>query len=740
MASLEGTIRDIIFAGDNGYVIARMKVEDSTETVVGYLPGLSSGENIKAEGDWVVHEVYGRQLRVNSYEIVVPTTINGILSFLSSGVITGIGEKTARRIVDKFGVRSLDVIQNSPEDLLKIGGIGPKKLKPIVESYRENMGVKNIIIKLSPFGMTPRMSMKIYKKYGETSLDILRENPYQLIDDIVGIGFKMADDIASGNGIAKDSRYRIEQGLIHILKNSINNGHTFLPENVLLKEAEKLLEVEKEKIESAEYDLLIGRKIVAEKYGDENMVYLARYHKAEQDVTIKLLELLASQRRDLKIDIEKELELFQEDEGIWLADAQIQAVRAAFENGVMVLTGGPGTGKTTTINTIIKMFKKNKNRVVLAAPTGRAAKRMTETTGEESKTIHRLLEMAFDTDDRVIFVKNEEEPIDADVVIVDEASMIDIFLMDNLLKAMSKKMRLILVGDVDQLPSVGAGNVLADIINSGIVTTIKLTEIFRQAQESDIIINAHRINSGQDILANRKDKDFYFINANTDEEICQQIKSLLGGRLEKFYKADSVKDMQVLSPMRKGTAGVNNLNTILQSSLNPYRSDLLEVELMKRTFRVGDKVMQIKNNYQKKWEGETTTDSGEGIYNGDIGYIYHIDKQNKQIYILFDEHKIYKYKYDELDEIEHCFCTTVHKSQGSEFPVVIIPMTWGPPMLLSRNLLYTAVTRAKKLVVIVGMKKYLDYMIKNNKNNERFSNLDYKIMKMWNNYYSNLIE
>lgn len=740
MASLEGTIRDIIFAGDNGYVIARMKVEDSTETVVGYLPGLSSGENIKAEGDWVVHEVYGRQLRVNSYEIVVPTTINGILSFLSSGVITGIGEKTARRIVDKFGVRSLDVIQNSPEDLLKIGGIGPKKLKPIVESYRENMGVKNIIIKLSPFGMTPRMSMKIYKKYGETSLDILRENPYQLIDDIVGIGFKMADDIASGNGIAKDSRYRIEQGLIHILKNSINNGHTFLPENVLLKEAEKLLEVEKEKIESAEYDLLIGRKIVAEKYGDENMVYLARYHKAEQDVTIKLLELLASQRRDLKIDIEKELELFQEDEGIWLADAQIQAVRAAFENGVMVLTGGPGTGKTTTINTIIKMFKKNKNRVVLAAPTGRAAKRMTETTGEESKTIHRLLEMAFDTDDRIIFVKNEEEPIDADVVIVDEASMIDIFLMDNLLKAMSKKMRLILVGDVDQLPSVGAGNVLADIINSGIVTTIKLTEIFRQAQESDIIINAHRINSGQDILANRKDKDFYFINANTDEEICQQIKSLLGGRLEKFYKADSVKDMQVLSPMRKGTAGVNNLNTILQSSLNPYRSDLLEVELMKRTFRVGDKVMQIKNNYQKKWEGETTTDSGEGIYNGDIGYIYHIDKQNKQIYILFDEHKIYKYKYDELDEIEHCFCTTVHKSQGSEFPVVIIPMTWGPPMLLSRNLLYTAVTRAKKLVVIVGMKKYLDYMIKNNKNNERFSNLDYKIMKMWNNYYSNLIE
>ena len=378
------------------------------------------------------------------------------------------------------------------------------------------------------------------------------------------------------------------------------------------------------------------------------------------------------------------------------------------------------------------MFKKNKNRVVLAAPTGRAAKRMTETTGEESKTIHRLLEMAFDADDRVIFVKNDEEPIDADVIIVDEASMIDIFLMDNLLKAMSAKTRLILVGDVDQLPSVGAGNVLSDIINSGVVTTIKLTEIFRQAQESDIIVNAHRINSGHDIVANRKGGDFYFINADTDEEICDQIRSLLGGRLEKFYKADSIKDMQVLSPMRKGTAGVNNLNTILQSSLNPYRSDRLEVELMKRTFRVGDKVMQVKNNYQKKWEDEATTDSGEGIYNGDIGYIYHIDKQAKQIYIIFDEYKIYKYKYDELDEIEHCFCTTVHKSQGSEFPVVIIPMTWGPPMLLSRNLIYTAVTRAKKLVVIVGMKKYLDH--------ERFSNLDYKIMKLWNNYYEDLME
>ena len=740
MVNLEGIISDIVFSGDNGYIVARMNIDDDIETIVGYLPGLSAGENIEIEGEWIFHELYGRQFKVSSYQIVMPTTVSGILSFLSSGVISGVGEKTAQRIVDKFGIRSLEVIQNSPEELLKIGGIGPKKLKPIVESYRENMGVKNVIIQLSPFGITPKMSMKIYKKYGDKSLDIITENPYQLIDDIVGIGFKMADDIATGNGLSKSSKERIEQGIVHVLKNSINSGHTFLPEEIMLREAKTLLDIEIEKIELSEYDLIIGGKIVVEKMGDLKMIYLAHYHKAEQDVASKLLELVAGPRRDLKIDLEKEIEDFQEDNDIHLAHSQVQAVSAAFENGVMVLTGGPGTGKTTTINTIISTLKKNKNKVVLAAPTGRAAKRMTETTGEESKTIHRLLEMAFDADDRVIFVKNDEEPIDADVIIVDEASMMDIFLMDRLLKAMSKKTRLILVGDVDQLPSVGAGNVLADIINSGVVTTIKLTEIFRQAQESDIIVNAHRINSGQDIIANRKGGDFYFINAETEDEICRQIESLLCGRLEKFYKVDSIKDMQVLSPMRKGLVGVNNLNSVLQASLNPYRSEALEVELMKRIFRVGDKVMQIKNNYQKMWEDEDTTNSGEGIYNGDIGYITHIDKHNKQIYIVFDEYKIFKYKYDELDEIEHCFCTTVHKSQGSEFPVVIIPMTWGPPMLLSRNLIYTAVTRAKKLVVVVGMKKYLDMMIQNNKNNERFSNLAYKMRKLWKNYYEDLLE
>ncbi|MBC2575093.1 ATP-dependent RecD-like DNA helicase [Peptostreptococcus canis] len=728
MEKFEGTVVDIIFSNDsNGYTVARLKTEDYNEIITGIMPGIASGENIEVFGEWNIHENYGRQFQVKEYRVVVPSTISGILAFLSSGVITGVGEKMAKKIVDKFGIRTLEVIQNSPQELLSIGGIGPKKLAPIIESYNENMGVKNIIVSLSPYGISPKLSMKIYRKYGSKSLEIIESNPYRLIEDIVGIGFKIADDIASKTGIEKNSKYRIEQGIMHILKEAINDGHTFLPEDKLLDTSIELLGVPEDLIEEHIYNLAIERKIVVEKYGDYHIIYLAKYHKAEIDVCNNLISLAYENHRDLKIDINEEIEAFEERENIYLANAQKQAVRAAFENGVMVLTGGPGTGKTTTINAIIKLFRINGQKVVLAAPTGRAAKRMTETTGKKAKTIHRLLEMAFDVDDRLIFTKNEDEPVDADVIIIDEASMIDIFLMDNLLKAMSNKTRLILVGDADQLPSVGAGNVLGDIISSGAITVISLTEIFRQAQKSDIIMNAHRINQGEDIKANSKGTDFYFINRDNESGILEEIKSLVGGRLSSFYKCDSLKDIQVLSPMRKGIVGVTNMNIELQKILNPVRNEWLEVELMKRVFRVGDKVMQIKNNYSRPWEDEKSIENGEGIYNGDIGYIYHIDKQNKLIYIVFDEYKIFKYKYDELDEIEHCFCTTVHKSQGSEFPVVIIPMTWGPPMLLSRNLIYTAVTRAKKLVIIVGMKKYLDRMIENDINNDRYSNLGYKL-------------
>lgn len=730
MDRFEGTVIEILFSNDsNGYTVARIKIEDDEEVITGYMPGLTTGENIQVEGSWNIHEIYGRQFNVNNYKIVLPSTINGILSFLSSGVITGVGKKMAERIVERFGLKTLEVLQNSPEDLLEIEGIGRKKLVPIIESYNENMGVKNIIISLAPYGISPRICMKIYKKYGSSSIEVINSNPYRLIDDIVGVGFTTADEIAKKCGIEADAKFRVEQGVLHVLKRAVNQGHTFLPEEVLRAEASRLLEIEAGIVDECIFELALERRLVIEKYGSNNLMYLTVFYNAETEVCANIWRLNSQRFKDVLIDVESELEDIQEREGIHLAQAQRTAALSAFESGIMVLTGGPGTGKTTAINTIINLFNIAGKKVVLAAPTGRAAKRMTETTMKEAQTIHRLLEMAFDMEDRVIFAKSEDEPIDADVVIVDEASMIDIFLMDNLLRAIGKNTRLILVGDVDQLPSVGAGNVLNDIISSGVVNTIKLTEIFRQAKESNIIVNAHRINNGEDIVANQKNGDFYFINKEGDEDILKEIKTLVGGRLSEFYKVDPLKDIQVLSPMRKGAVGVASMNYELQQVLNPKKNDRLEVEFMKRIFRVGDKVMQIKNNYSKKWENENGNDSGEGIYNGDIGYVYHIDRQNKIIFIIFDEYKIFKYKYDELDEIEHCFCTTVHKSQGSEFPVVVIPMSWGPPMLLSRNLLYTAVTRAKKLVVVVGQKKYLDFMISNNKNNERYSNLSYKLSK-----------
>lgn len=728
MERLKGTITDILFNNEeNGYTVAKISTEDSMETITGIMPGVTMGESVEVEGSWGLHNLYGQQFKVERVYISVPSTINGIVSFLSSGVIKGIGEKMALRIVDKFGENTLDIIRDDPEKLLEIEGIGKRKLAPIVESFNENMGVKNIIIELSEFGVSPRLCMKIYRRYKDRAQGVIRENPYRLVADVSGIGFKIADQIGMSYGIEKDSVFRIEQGINHVLTMSTRNGHVFLPEEVLLKEAVSILEIDAEKIESQIFEMAIEGRLVVERYGEQAIIYTPKMHMMEVEVTRRIADMASSEISGVRINIERELEDLEESSSISLAPEQKQAVRIAFENRIMVLTGGPGTGKTTTINTIIQMFGRNRSKVVLAAPTGRAAKRMTETTNKEASTIHRLLEMSFSVEDEAVFSRGEDEPIEADVVIVDEASMIDINLMYSLLLAIGEKTRLILVGDDDQLPSVGAGNVLRDIISSGIVDTVMLTQIFRQAQKSDIIVNAHKINNGQEIVANRKGGDFFFITKNSDQEIIEEIKTLIGGRLQRYYNVDSLKDIQVLSPMRKGDAGVRNLNIELQKILNPHKSSVTEVELKTRIFRVGDKVMQIKNNYTKSWESEDSSDSGEGIYNGDIGYIYHIDKSNEQMYILFDEEKIFKYKYDELDEIEHCFCTTVHKSQGSEFPVVVMPMIWGPPMLLSRNLLYTAVTRAKKVVVLVGEKKYLDYMIRNNISNDRYTNLAHRL-------------
>ncbi|MCI5628529.1 MAG: ATP-dependent RecD-like DNA helicase [Clostridium sp.] len=729
MEKIQGMVSDIVFKNEeNGYTIANLANEDDEITIVGCMPTLSMGESIEVEGKWINHKIYGSQFEVQSFMPVTPSSLEGIYVYLSSGMIHGIGEKMAKRIVDKFGVDTLDIIQNTPERLTEVEGIGMKKVKQIQESYEENRELRNIIIKLSPYGITPNYCLRIYKKYKEKSIEIINKNPYRLAEEVRGIGFKIADEIASKIGIDKYSPDRIMQGILFTLNQSLANGHTYLPKRVLIEQSVKILGVESSFVEKGIMDLAYAQKVHLENKNGEILVYLMMYYICENGVCKEIIKLSQHEIKDLHINIDEEIKIVEKEDNINLAKNQIEAVKEAINNGVTIITGGPGTGKTTTINTIIKIFENNDQKVVLCAPTGRAAKRMSETSNKEAKTIHRLLEMGFATDsDELIFFKDEEDPIDADVIILDEASMVDIILMYNLLKAVKLGTRLLLVGDSDQLPSVGAGNVLKDIIDSGVIKTVRLNEIFRQARESMIVVNAHKINNGEPLFLNVKNKDFFFLRKNTNEEIINEIIGLVSERLPKFYKFDKLKDIQVLASMRKGDLGVNNLNIELQKYLNPPEKYKQEEQFAKRTFRVGDKVMQIRNNYTKKWETEDKSDSGEGIYNGDIGYIFHIDKDKKTVYVLFDKVKLASYKYDELDELDHSFCTTIHKSQGSEFPVVVIPIVWAPPMLLSRNLLYTAVTRAKKLVVLVGDVRYLEQMIKNNRINDRYSNLSYKL-------------
>lgn len=733
MEKIEGMISDIVFKNeDNGYVIAHLSNENNDVVIVGCMPTLTVGESIEVEGKWVNHKTYGTQFEVSSFMPVTPSSIEGIYVYLSSGMIKGIGEKMAKRIIDKFGVDTLDIIQNSPHRLSEVEGIGSKKIEQIAKSYEDNRELRNIIMQLSPYGITPNLCLKIYKKYKNKAVDVISKNPYKLAEDVRGIGFKVADKIAENLGIDKLSKDRIMQGILYSLNQSLASGHTYLPKDILVQESSKLLGVEKEYILDCILGLAYDQKIHIEKgLGHEDHIYLIPYYLSENGVCKQIIKLAQSDFKDLNIDVEKEIEKVEEETGIKLANNQALAVKEAIKSGLVVITGGPGTGKTTTINTIIKVFENNEQEVLLAAPTGRAAKRMSETSNKEAKTIHRLLEMGYATDsEELVFLKDEEDPIKADVVIVDEVSMVDIVLMYSLLKAIKPGTRVILVGDSDQLPSVGAGNVLKDIIDSEVINVVRLNEIFRQAQESMIVVNAHRINQGLPLHLNVKGKDFFFIKKDTNEEILKEIVGLVSTRLPKFYNLDKLKDIQVLAPMRKGDLGVVNLNIELQKYLNKEEKYKVEETLQKRIFRVGDKVMQIKNNYTKKWETEDKSESGEGIYNGDIGYIYHIDKENKIIYVLFDQTKIVSYEYSELDELDHSFCTTIHKSQGSEFPAIVIPVTWAPPMLLNRNLLYTAVTRAKKLVVLVGDVKYLEYMIRNNKTNDRHSNLSKKLNRL----------
>lgn len=738
--SIEGIAESIIFySPDNGYAVFILKTKEKEITCVGTIVDLHEGENLKLKGDWMFHPTYGDQFKVNLYERNIPNTEQGIEKYLASGVIRGIGEKIAKKIVDKFGIKTIEIIEEEPQRLVEIKGITEEKAQFISEIFYEQKDLRNIIIYLQQYNITSTYVAKIYKKYKSNTIAIIKSNPYKLADDILGIGFKTADRIAKSIGIEAQSPNRIKSAIKYVLNEASNDGHVYLPKDILISYTSQLLELPIELIENIFINLQLDKQIYREFIEKKEIIYLSFFYNAEISVAKKLLEI--SQNCDnMKTSVlNKKIKKIEEIQSIKLANNQKQAVREAMTNGVLVITGGPGTGKTTTINIIINLLEDEGNEIVLAAPTGKAAKRMTEATGKEAQTLHRLLEINYlqENNKRQNFGRNEENPIEADVVIVDETSMVDIMLMNSLVNAIALGTKLILVGDADQLPSVGAGNVLKDIIKSKCIKTVRLNEIFRQAEKSAIVMNAHRINNGIYPIINEKNKDFFFMHRTCTESTVDTIVQLIINRLPKYINSNKASNIQVLTPMRKGSLGVHSLNQILQKALNPSAHNKKEREFRNIIYREGDKVMQIKNNYNMFWYIKNSfgikIDEGIGIFNGDEGIISNINNIDSSITVIFDDGKIVEYENSQLDELELAYAITIHKSQGSEYSVVIIPIHSGPPMLMSRNLLYTAVTRAKKLVVIVGLQDTINKMVDNSREINRYSSLDYRLKYFFEN-------
>ncbi len=729
MENLKGTIVETIFRNsENGYTVALLESKNELITVTGIFGTDVTGENIDVYGNRVKHPKYGEQFQVDMYNSILPTGLEQIENYLSSGLIKGIGKFTAKKIVEAFKENTFDIIQNNPLKLTDIEGIGEKKADMIAKSFAEQADIKEIMMFLQSNSISTGYSIRIFKEYGKNTISVIRENPYRLSEDIYGIGFKLADKIASSLGVEKNSPYRICSGVKYVLAEYAARGHSYVPYNLLVNSSASLLETTIEIIEDEVRNMAFTDKIHIETINSESVVYYLPYHTAEVNACKNLINLARTDFDISEEEVINYLKLFKE-ESISLTEMQNEAIVQSVINGVTVITGGPGTGKTTIILTIIKIFEAMNKKVLLCAPTGRAAKRITESTGREAKTIHRLLEYAYGEDDsNLTFNKNEGSPLDCHALIVDEMSMVDILLMNNLLKALKRGSRLIMVGDVDQLPSVGAGNVLSDIIKSNTIKTIRLDMIFRQSQGSMIVQNAHAVNKGAMPVLNKKDSDFYFMRQNNSKDIVELIVDLYKERLPLKYKFDSMRDIQVLSPMKKGDAGVMELNKKIQAAVNPPSKSKKEKIFGKYIFRVGDKVMQVKNNYQAEWKlSGNNLVRGEGIYNGDIGIILFIDEIEEELFVLFDDEKELVYSFSQLDELILAYATTVHKSQGSEFPVIIMPMVWGPPMLLTRNLFYTAITRAKQLVVLVGQEKYMEEMIENTKIDKRYSALDHRL-------------
>ena len=728
MEELKGYVDHIIFRNpDNGYTVFVM-VCDEELTCVGTFSMLSEGENIMVKGEYTEHPMYGKQFTVQTLEECEPEDEASMERYLGSGAIKGIGAALAARIVRRFKKDSFRIIEEEPERLVEVKGISERKAMEISDQVAEKRDLRQAMIFLQQYGISLNLAVKIYGIYQQDIYRIIKENPYQLADDVQGVGFKIADEIAAKAGIRTDSDFRIRSGILYTLLQATAEGHTYLPQKELTKRTVELLGVEPEHIEEHYMNLSIDKKIIIK--GDH--IYGAAYYYMEASVASMLQEL------DIKYDVpEIEMELrisqIEKHSGMEPDEMQILAVKEAVKNGLLIITGGPGTGKTTTINTIIRYFESEGMDIALAAPTGRAAKRMSDTTGYEARTIHRMLELNGGMDGNAGFSRNADHPLETDVIIIDEMSMVDINLMYALLKAVAAGTRLILVGDVNQLPSVGPGSVLKDIIDSEAFPVVKLTKIFRQATQSDIIINAHKINDGEEVVLDNKSMDFFFLKRYEADKIINVTIQLIAQKLPKFVDA-SPFDIQVLTPMRKGLLGVERLNGILQQYLNPKSEDKKEREHGSHIFREGDKVMQTKNNYQLEWEIRSkygfAIDKGLGVFNGDMGIIKEINEYAETMTVEFDEGRMVDYSLKNLDELELAYAITIHKSQGSEYPAVVIPLLNGPQMLMNRNLLYTAVTRAKKCVTLVGDENTFVSMIQNTRQQKRYTGLGEEIRKL----------
>ena len=723
LEQLSGQIERITFTSEEtGYTVAKIKVYGRRDlvTIIGNMINPTPGEIIKMKGEWGNHPQYGEQFKIIFCETTTPATVHGIEKYLGSGLIKGIGPVMAKRIVKMFKEETLNVIENEIDKLVDVEGIGQKRIGMIRKAWEEQKEIRTVMIFLQDHSVSSGYAAKIYKQYGNGSIKVVQDNPYRLATDIFGIGFITADKIAEKLGFAKDSELRAAAGILYVLHELTDEGHVYYPYEPLIEKCKEMLDIDREIIVKAMGTVSVDKQIVIEDINQDiaefkennKAVYLSGYHIAEKNLAARLKTLINAPQSIKKIDSAKAIEWVQEKLSITLAEKQIDAVQRSAENKVMVITGGPGTGKTTIINAIIKIFAAKQTKIMLAAPTGRAAKRMSETTGHEAKTIHRMLEFNMRKGG---FKKNEESPLDCQLLIVDEASMIDTLLMHHLLKAIPPTSTFIMVGDVNQLPSVGAGNVLKDIIDADIAPVVQLNEIFRQAKESSIIVNAHEINEG--IIPNLKSNqekidDFYFIEQEEPEKVLEMIIDLVKKRIPKRFGFDSVSDIQVLTPMHRGTAGAGNLNLELQKALNPGEEGVMRGG---RLFKVNDKVMQIVNNYDKE------------VYNGDIGRISSIDEEAKEVTVIIDDREV-TYDYSDLDEIVHAYAVSIHKSQGSEYPAVVIPILTQHYVLLQRNLLYTGVTRGKKLVVIVGTKKAMAIAVKNNKTEKRYTLLKQRLI------------